>query len=90
MIVTTLRTKVLHVFSCFLVVLEVLCGTCSGGNLIRREQSEQTLLDFSVSVLRLFTMCAVKRCKHYNTKLDHAKLLSLSILRRGAVIEWLK
>ena len=68
----------------------MLCGTCSGGNLIRREKSEHTLLDFSVSVLRLFTMCAVKRFKHYNTKLDHAKLLSLSILRRGAVVEWIE
>ena len=59
----------------FLVVIfKVLCGFCGGGILILRQRN--VCSDFSVSVLRFFTVCAVKCFKDCNTKMDHAELLS--------------
>ena len=60
------------------------CGTSGGGILILRQRSlrKQSVLSFLCLSIRFL---AVKRCKDCNTKLDHAKLLSLSIQRNGTV-----
>ena len=62
------------------MVFEVLCGTCRGGILILRQRNLGSVCpDFSVSILRFFTVCAVNRFQNGNTKLDHAELLSFSV-----------
>ena len=62
------------------MVFEVLCGTCGGGILILRQRNLGSVCpDFSVSILRFFTVCAVNRFQNGNTKLDHAELLSFSV-----------
>ena len=64
------------------LAFKVLCSTCGGGILILRQRnlSKQCLLRFlCLSIKILFTVHAVKRFKDCNTKLDHAKLLSLVI-----------
>ena len=60
----------------FLVVIfKVLCGFWWWRNL-NFETEKSVCSDFSVSVLRFFTVCAVKCFKDCNTKLDHAEFLS--------------
>ena len=93
-IIKYLRTSVLHGLA-FVVVYELLCGTCSGGILILRQRnlSKQCLLRFLCPNIKIFyCMC----CEAYQglqhkfgpcrtfTKLDHAERLSLSTLYMSA------
>ena len=68
-------------FFVFFVVFEELCGTCGGGiSLLRQrilnietkksEQTLQCLFRFLCLNIKIFTVCAVKRFKNCNTKLD--------------------
>ena len=71
-----LMTKVLRgTFS--IVDFEVLCGACSGGILIL---TQRNLSRFLCLHIKIFTSSVVKRFKDCNTKLDHAELLSSSVL----------
>ena len=63
----------------FVVVFELLCGTCGGGVLILRQRnlSKQCLLRFLCLNIKIFTACALKRFNDCNIKLDHAEPLPL-------------
>ena len=78
-LITYLTTKNRHV-PVFVVVLEV-CIFCTYGgaiNILRQTNlSKQVSSDFFVSMLRIFTVSAMKRFKDCNTKMDHEELLSI-------------
>ena len=54
---------------------DALCATC-GTEIEKSEFAAQ----ISLSQIRLFSVCAVKIFMDRNTKLDHAELLSVSII----------
>ena len=71
----------------FFIFLLLLCSCCALWHMqwrtlnIETEKSEQTVFaQISLSVLRFFTVCAMKHLKDCYTKLDHAELLSFKYI----------
>ena len=72
-----------HAFACNIVYLRtevLLYGLFGGGILILRQKNLSSLLRFLCLSIKIFTVCVVKGFNDCNTKMDHAELLSLSII----------